>query len=197
LPPDLLARALVVMTAAAITGSLLFNFTTNGNTQLLSERFRGLIDDPATIGVLLAIVYTVASVAQVVVGRLIDRIALKKLYLTLVLAQIPWLALAAVTSGWWLFVALLGTMVCIFGAIPFTDAMIVRYVDDSVRSRVAGMRLTVSLGVSSLAVWLLGPVVKTSSFTSLFLGMAAIAAITATVVLLLPSIPATKPEPPA
>jgi hypothetical protein len=28
------------MTAAAITGSLLFNFTTNGNTQLLSERFR-------------------------------------------------------------------------------------------------------------------------------------------------------------
>ena len=42
LPPALLARALVVMTAAAITGSLLFNFTTNGNTQLLSERFRGL-----------------------------------------------------------------------------------------------------------------------------------------------------------
>ena len=44
------------------------------------------------------------------------------------------------------------------------------------------MRLTVSLGVSSLAVWLLGPVVKTSSFATLFLVMAAIAAITATVV---------------
>ena len=195
LPPDLLARALVVMTAAAITGSLLFNFTTNGNTQLLSERFRGLIDDPATIGVLLAIIYTLASVAQVVVGRLIDRISLKKLYLALVLAQIPWLVLAAHASGWWLFVALLGTMVCIFGAIPFTDAMIVRYVDDSVRSRVAGMRLTVSLGVSSLAVWLLGPVVKTASFSALFMGMAAIAALTATVVLLLPAGPTTRPEP--
>jgi hypothetical protein len=55
--------------------------------------------------------------------------------------------------------ALLGTMVLIFGAIPFTDAVIVRYVDDRLRSRVAGMRLTV-LGFSSLAVWLLGPVVK-------------------------------------
>jgi len=139
--------------------------------------------------VLLAIIYTLASIAQVVVGRLIDRISLKTLYLTLVLAQIPWLVLAAIASGWWLFVALLGVMVCIFGAIPFTDAMIVRYVDDSVRSRVAGMRLTVSLGVSSLAVWLLGPVVKTASFTSLFLGMAVIAAITATVVLLLPATP--------
>jgi MFS family permease len=195
LPPDLLARALVVMTAAAITGSLLFNFTTNGNTQLLSERFRGLIDDPATIGALLAVIYTLASVAQVVVGRLIDRVPLKKLYLALVLAQIPWLVLAAHASGWWLFVSLLGAMVCIFGAIPFTDAMIVRYVDDSVRSRVAGMRLTVSLGVSSLAVWLLGPVVKTASFASLFIGMAAIAAITATVVLLLPATPASRPEP--
>jgi len=112
-----------------------------------------------------------------------------------VLAQIPWLVLAAHASGWWLFVALLGTMVCIFGAIPFTDAMIVRYVDDSVRSRVAGMRLTVSLGVSSLAVWLLGPVVKTASFSALFMGMAAIAALTATVVLLLPAGPTTRPEP--
>jgi MFS family permease len=195
LPRDLLARALVVMTAAAITGSLLFNFTTNGNTQLLSERFRGLIDDPATIGVLLAVIYTLASVAQVVVGRLIDRISLKKLYLAIVLAQIPWLLLAATTSGWWLFVALIGAMVCIFGAIPFTDAMIVRYVDDSVRSRVAGMRLTVSLGVSSLAVWLLGPVVKTASFAALFMGMAAIAAVTAMVVLLLPAIPTARREP--
>jgi hypothetical protein len=88
-------------------------------------------------------------------------------------------------------------MVSIFGAIPFTDAMIVRYVDDSVRSRVAGMRLTVSLGVSSLAVWLLGPVVKTASFTTLFLGMAAIAAITATIVLLLPAAPKATSGAPA
>ena len=36
LPPNQLARALVVMTVAAITGSLLFNFTTNGNTQFMT-----------------------------------------------------------------------------------------------------------------------------------------------------------------
>ncbi len=186
LPRRQLARALLVMTAAAITGSLLFNFTTNGNTQLLTERFDGLVNDPALIGLLLAIVYTLASLSQIVVGRLIDRMPLKPLYLSLVLAQVPWLVLAALTTGWWLFVALVGVMVCIFGCIPFTDAMIVKYVDDSVRSRVAGMRLAVSLGVSSLAVWLLGPVVKASSFTSLFLAMAGISICTAAIVLLLP-----------
>ena len=186
LPPSELARALIVMTIAAITGSLLFNFTTNGNTQFLTERFDGLINDPAMIGLMLAVIYTVASFAQIVVGHLIDRVSLKRLYLGMVLTQIPWLFLAANTQGWWLFVALLGTMVFIFGAIPFTDAMIVKYVDDSVRSRVAGMRLAVSFGVSSLAVWLLGPVVKASGFTTLFVIMAAISLATAATVLMLP-----------
>ena len=36
----------------AITGSLLFNFTTNGNAQLLTERFRGIVEDPALLGAL-------------------------------------------------------------------------------------------------------------------------------------------------
>ena len=81
---------------------------------------------------------------------------------------------------------LLAVMVFIFGAVPFTDAMIVRYVDDRIRSRVAGARLTVSIGFSSLAVWLLGPLVKASGFDSLFLGMAAIAVLTVLVVMCLP-----------
>ena len=76
------------------------------------------------------------------------------------LLQVPLLALAAHAQGWWLLALLLAVMVFIFGAIPFTDAMIVRYVDDRMRSRVAGMRLTVSIGISSLAVWVLGPMVK-------------------------------------
>ena len=187
LSPAALARAFVVMTAAAVTGSLLFNFTTNGNTQFLSERFAGVIEDPAILGMLLAAIYVVASFAQVIVGRLIDRVALKPLYLGIALMQIPLLALAAHAQGWMLFVALLAVMVFVFGAIPFTDALIVRYVDDRIRSRVAGMRLTVSFGISSLAVWLLGPFVKTIGFASLFVLMAAIAACTAALVTLLPS----------
>ena len=181
-----LARALLVMTAAAITGSLIFNFTTNGNPQFLTDRFAGWLDDPAVIGMVLAAVYVCASFAQVAVGHMIDRIPLKRLYLCIVLAQIPWLLMAAFATGWWVAIALLGAMVFIFGSIPFTDAMIVKYVDDSVRSRVAGMRLAVSFGVSSLAVYLLGPVVKASGFTTLFLSMAVIAACTAALITLLP-----------
>ena len=187
LTPAALARVFAVMTAASVTGGLLFNFTTNGNAQLLGERFRGIVEDPARLGAMLAGVYALASLAQVVVGRLIDRVPLKPLYLGIVALQIPLLALAAAAQGWWLLVLLLAVMVVIFGSIPFTDAMIVRYVDDRMRSRVAGARLTVSIGISSLAVWLLGPLVKASSFGALFVGMAVVAAITLAVVALLPA----------
>ena len=186
LPPALLARLFAVMTTAAVTASLLFNLTTNGNSQLLAERMRGIVDDPATLGLLLAAVYALASLAQVVVGRLIDRMPLKQLYLSIALAQAPLLALGAYAQGWWLYAVLAGVMILIFGAIPFTDAMIVRYVDDALRSRVAGMRLTVSIGIGSAAVWLLGPLVKAGGFSTLMLVMAGIALCTVATVACLP-----------
>ena len=189
LPPSLMARVFVVMTLTATSGSLLFNFTTNGNGQLLRERLDGIVTDPATLGLLLGAVYTVASFAQIIVGRLIDRFPLKGIYLTIVLLQIPLFAAAALSKGWTMFFLQVAFMAVVFGAIPFTDAMIVRYVDDSLRSRVSGMRLAVSFGISSLAVWALGPVVKSAGFETLLFAMAGIALCTAGCVLLLPSQP--------
>jgi MFS family permease len=90
-----LARMLTVMTFAAIASSLLFNFTTNGNGQLMRERFVGIVDDPAQLGMMFAAVYAMASFSQLIVGRLIDRFALKRLYLAIVLLQIPMFLLAA------------------------------------------------------------------------------------------------------
>jgi MFS family permease len=186
LTPVMLARAFTVMTAAAVASSLLFNFMTNGNSQLLTERFHGAIEDPAILGVLLALIYTIASFAQIVVGRLIDRMPFKPLQLWMSIVQVPLLVVAAYTQEWWLFAALLAVMVLVFGSIPFTDAMIVRYVDDRLRSRVSGMRVTVAFGISSLAVWVLGPLVKEIGFAHALWVLAGIAAVKAAIVLLLP-----------
>jgi MFS family permease len=192
LTPAMLVRAFTVMTAAAVASSLLFNFTTNGNSQLLSEAFLGVIEDPALLGAMLAAIYTIASFAQIVVGRLIDSMPFKPLQLWMSVAQVPLLIFAAHTQDWWLFVALLAVMIFVFGSIPFTDAMIVRYVDDRLRSRVAGMRLTVAFGISSLAVWALGPLVKQIGFSNALWILAGIAAIKAAIVLLLPDEPAAE-----
>ena len=186
LPQAVIVRAFFVMTLAAITGALLFNFTTTGNGQLMAERLRGTVDNPVTLGALLALVYTVASFAQLVVGKLLDRFPLKRIWFPMAAANVPLFVLAAHATGWPLYALLLGIMVFVFGAIPFIDALIVQYVDDRMRSRVAGMRLAVSFGVSSLAVYLLGPTVKAAGFTTLLLIMAGLATLTAVFVALLP-----------
>jgi MFS family permease len=192
LPPSTLARVLVVLTLTSTCGSLIFNFTTNGNGELLRERLASVTRDPATLGVLLASVYAVASLAQVVVGRLIDRYPLKRLYLGIVAMQVPLFVLAARADGWALYALALAFMAFVFGAIPFTDALIVRYVDDRMRSRVAGVRLAIAFGISALAVWALGPVVKASGFDFLLALLAVIAACAGVAVL---GLPARAPAP--
>jgi len=69
-------------------------------------------------------------------------------------------------------------------------------VDDRMRSRVAGIRLAVSFGVSSLAVYLLGPTVKAAGFGTLLTVMAVISACTTFFVSMLPGrIPVVAPAP--
>jgi MFS family permease len=182
-----IARIFTIMTVAAVSASLLFNFATNGNGELLRERLVGIVEDPAALGALLAGVYVVAAFAQVVVGLLIDRFPMKYLFIGIVALQAPLFYFAATATGWTLFALQLGFMIVIFGAIPFTDAMIVRYIDDRMRSRVSGMRLFVSLSVSSAAVWALGPVVKAGGFEMLLIAMSIIALATLCTVALLPA----------
>ena len=180
-------RVFAVLTCTTTLGSLIFNFTTNGNGELLRERINTIASDPAALGLLLAGVYAIASVAQVVVGRLIDRFPVKRVFLPIVAAQVVCFVFAANAQGWVFYVFAVAYMTFVFGAIPFTDAIIARFVDDSMRSRVAGLRLAVSFGISSLAVWALGPFVKAGGFTTLLWTMAGIALLTTIAVMFLPA----------
>ena len=187
LPPAVLLRVVAVITVIATTSALLFNFTTNGNTELLRERMAAVVTDPAALGVLLALVYSIASFSQLLVGTLIDRLPLKRLLLSIVALQIPLFLLASQAHGWSFFVLIVLFMGVVFGAIPFIDALIVRFVDDRIRSQVAGARLAISFSISSLAVYLLGPVVKASGFGFLLVAMAGIAVVTLAAAVWLPT----------
>jgi len=169
LPKHVAWRTFVVMVATATTTSVLFNITTNGNAQLLAERLDGLVNDPSRLGMLLAAVYAVASLAQLVVGRLLDRFPMKPLFFGVLLLQIVAFGVASQTSGW------------------ISDTMVVRYIDDAMRSRVSGTRIAISFGFSSIAVYSLGPVVKVAGFTQLMVALTCVAALGAIIVLFLPN----------
>jgi MFS family permease len=186
LPKNLAIRTFVVMVGTATTTSVLFNITTNVNTQLLAEKLDGLVSNPSNMGFLLAAIYALASLAQLVVGRLLDKFPVKPLFFSIMFLQIVMFALASQSSGWVWYAAAIGYMVMVFGSIPFGDNMVVRYIDDSMRSRVSGTRIAISFGISSLAVYLLGPIVKHGGFTQLMLGMTAVATVGALIVFFLP-----------
>ena len=63
LAPATRNRVFLVMTMLAITSSILFNFTTNGNGELLRARLPILAQQPALLGTLLAVVYALASLS--------------------------------------------------------------------------------------------------------------------------------------
>ena len=186
LTKNLAIRTFVVMVGTATTTSVLFNITTNVNTQLLAEKLDGLVSNPSNMGFLLAAIYALASLAQLVVGRLLDKFPVKPLFFSILFLQIVMFALASQSSGWAWYAAAIGYMVMVFGSIPFGDNMVVRYIDDSMRSRVSGTRIAISFGISSLAVYLLGPIVKHGGFTQLMVGMTAVATVGALIVFFLP-----------
>lgn len=186
MPDSVRRRVFAVMLMTAITGSLAFNLTTNGNAELLKDRLPALASEPATLGMLLALVYTIASLAQLLVGRLIDAVPMRPLMIAIMVMQPLAFFAATATEGWMMFVAMTAFMLLVFGGIPFSDAIIARYIDDRMRSRVSGIRLTISFTASSSAVWLLGPFVKHSGFNALLITLAVITACSAAVALLLP-----------
>jgi MFS family permease len=186
LPPAVMARVFAVMTCTAVTGSIIFQFTTNSNGELLKARIASALADPATLAAMLFVVFAAASLAQLVVGKLIDRYPLKTIYAPIVLLQVPLFVIASRVSDWALFLAALGYMLLVFGAIPFTDAMIVRYVDDRMRSRVTGLRLAIGFGVSSFVVALIGPSVKAAGFSAILMALAGVAALSLIAISFLP-----------
>ena len=175
-----------IMTLAATTGSFLFNFSTNANNEVLLSKLGNQLQDPAVIGTLLAAIYCIAAFSQLIIGALIDRVPLKKLYSTVIFLQLVTIIAATQLEGWSFYIAQLCFMCAIFAAIPFTDAMIAKYVDDSMRSRFSGARFAISFGASSIAVWLIGPIIKGWGFSAFLWLMAATSGATLIVISFLP-----------
>jgi MFS family permease len=187
LPPNIMARVFFIMTCAAVSGSIVFNFTTNGNGEMLKARIAELAESPWLLSMALLVIFSVASLMQLVVGALIDRYPLKNIYLPILLCQVPLFLLASQVEGWALLIVTTLFMVFVFGAIPFTDAMIVKYIDDRLRSRVTGMRLAIGFGVSSLVTAGIGPSVKEAGFPTLLMLLAGVASLTMIAIAFLPN----------
>ena len=178
LHPDarMMARIFAVLLIATACGGIIFNSTTISMPKVFDERLQALTQTSFGVGLLVAVVYTMAAFAQVLMGALIDRMELRRLMIGVALVQIPMLTLAANLQGWAMLVAALFMMLAVFGQIPLNDAIVGRYVADEFRARVLAVRYVVSLGVAAVAVPLIAALHRTEGgFSNVFLVLAALA----------------------
>jgi MFS family permease len=172
----MMARIFSILLIATACGGIIFNSTTISMPKVFDERLQALTQTSFGVGLLVAVVYTMAAFSQVLMGALIDRTELRRLMIGVALVQIPMLYLAANLQGWAMLVAALLMMLAVFGQIPLNDAIVGRYVADEYRARVLGVRYVVSLGVAAVAVPMIAALHRTEGgFGNVFLVLAALA----------------------
>lgn len=144
-------RVLAVIAVITFAGGIIFAGTTVSFPKLFQER---LSDGSGIIGftALASLVYAGASFAQVIAGRLVDKMSAKWLLLGMVAGQALMLPLVVMLEGPFMFAAALVGMAFVFGQIPVIDTLITRYVPDSHRGRVFSLRYLLNLGIGSVTV---------------------------------------------
>jgi MFS family permease len=183
-----MTQIFAILLIATACGGVIFNATTVAMPKVFDERLRALTQTNLGIGALVALVYSIAAFAQVLMGNLIGRFEMKPLMIGVGLVQIPLLALAASLDGWPMLIVALCMMMAIFGQIPLNDAIVGKYVADEYRARVLSVRYVVSLGVASVAVPMIALLHRTEGgFRNVFLVLAALAIAVMTAALFFPS----------
>jgi MFS family permease len=192
--PDALARRVFALLAlTTLCSGVIFAAATNAMPKIFDERLAALVHTTSGIGTLVAVVYTIAATAQLLVGQLIDRYPLRGVFLPLALLQVPLLLLAGMLSDWAMLALAIAMMFVVFGLIPINDAMVARYAHDSWRARAYAVRYVVSFGASLPAIPLVAYLQpKAGGFAPLFGVLAVIALGTLAAALLFPS---GRPEP--
>ena len=167
-PRAVIVRAFVVLALVTLSGGVVFTATTVALPQMIDERLPQLAGSTLGVGILVCAVYVVGAMAQLVMGRLIDRHPLKVGFLAVALFQAPLLFAASRVSGWPMIVVLAALLFVIFGQITFNDGMVARYSDAGWRARAYAVRYLLSFGVAAAAIPLVAVTHAHGGFTALF-----------------------------
>jgi MFS family permease len=167
-PRAVMLRAFAVLLLVSVVGGVTFNATTVSLPKLFDERLSILAGSPLGVGMVVAAVFVIGAMAQLVVGKLVDRFPLRSAFLPLAALQAPCLLLAAWGSDWALLALAVGMMFAIFGQVTINETMVAKYTTDRWRARAYAARYFVSFGVSAFAVPLVALLHRTAGFTLVF-----------------------------
>jgi MFS family permease len=156
IPPYLVRRAVIVLLVIAAVAGLVFNAFTVLVPKLMAERL-------ATSHALLPLAGAAATVAtlcgaltQFTVGRMIDRMTLRRVFMPMACALVPALLALAFAPGL-LAVPLAGLVAAsVFGQVTVNETMAARYIAPALRVRLYSLRFFISFLGAAAAPPLVG-----------------------------------------
>jgi MFS family permease len=141
----------VLFIIVAISAGLVFNTISVSLPKIVDERVGNDIS-LVMVGGLTTAVFLCGAIAQITVGRLVERFPLHVLFALAAVMQFTGVVWAAYASGVSLLLALAFTMAAIYGQITLNDLVIARYTADAWRGRVFAVRYFLTFMVSGVAV---------------------------------------------
>ena len=154
----------LLFAAAIVAGGMTFNITTIALPKIIDER-AGASLPLVLIGSLATLVFAFGALTQLLMGRLVDRFTLPRIFVGLSILQPLGLGLAAVTSGIPMLAGLVLAMAAIYGQVVVNDAMVARYVPSQYRAKAFSVRYFLGFTTSGLAVPLIALLHGMSGFT--------------------------------
>jgi MFS family permease len=174
LSPVIAATIFALFVVVAMSAGLVFNTISVALPKIVDERVGDGIP-LILVGGLTTAVFLCGAVAQITVGRLVERIPPHILFAALALMQFSGVVWSAYASGAMLLVALAFAMAAIYGQITVNDLLIARYTADAWRGRVYAVRYFITFMISGVAVSMIALLYGRGGF-GLVLGATAVVA---------------------
>ena len=184
---DVVVRLMAIVFFTTAVSGIIFQSTTFALPKVFEERLAGIAGSATLIGWLVFIVFAVASLAQVVVGNLLDRIGPRSVFMGVAAIQVVFFSAMPGLTDWPALLVALAFMLGAFGQIPINDYMIGKMAKSESRASIYGMRYVVTFAVLGATLPLIAWVHQGWGFDMLFKILAVAAAVTFAAVALLPS----------
>jgi MFS family permease len=196
IPPQLVRRAVIILLLIAVVSGLVFNAFTLLLSKLMQDRLASDEHLLPLVGALAFMVTLCGALTQFTVGRLLDRMTLKRMFLPLAVVLAPAMVAVSFAEGWPVLVLSGIIAAAIFGQVTVNETMTARYISPLLRTRMYSVRFFVGFLGSAAAAPLVSFLhERTGNLTMVTLVLAAFAVVTLLCALFFPDRPEElKPE---
>ncbi|MGB0626796.1 MAG: MFS transporter [Alphaproteobacteria bacterium] len=181
-------RVLVIVLVTSSLGGLIFQSTTFSLPKVFDEQLGTLAVSATAVGSYAFIAFAIASIGQLVVGYLVDRMPVRRVFMVVAALQAALFSLMPGLTGWSALLVAVAFMFAVFSQIPINDVLIGRVARSDWRARVYALRYTINFSIIASSVPLIGWIHGRWGFDTLFVLLAVTAVGILVAVTLLPAL---------